>query len=74
MCAVQTKPETNAHVVLMDAMKDLKTEFKDVGKDIIRASRAFMAWLTGNSVAPLRINSQLLMDGVRKRGKREKGS
>ena len=30
MCAVQTKPETNAHVVLMDAMKDLKTELKDV--------------------------------------------
>ena len=30
MCAVQTKAETNAHVVLMDAMKDLKTEIKDL--------------------------------------------
>ena len=27
---MQTKAETNGHVVLLDAMKDLKTEFKDL--------------------------------------------
>eukprot|EP00802_Teleaulax_amphioxeia_P017787 Tamp_17953.p3 GENE.Tamp_17953~~Tamp_17953.p3 ORF type:complete len:124 (+),score=46.22 Tamp_17953:83-454(+) len=27
---IQTKAETNGHVVLLDAMKDLKTEFKDL--------------------------------------------